>query len=126
MNSIDSLQQKDSAEQTTDTDPTPVCDGGRVDTDADDEGEEDDDSEPEEDDGEDDSSGSDDDDDEDNIRCANLSHTSDGQPIGAAIWLNVDELAAIGINPDRTDAVEVQVTDGNLELTPAHAGGSSQ
>jgi len=116
MNSIDSLQQKDSAEQTTDTDPTPVCDGGRVDTDTAGESE-DDDSEETADDGDsdDDSDGSSDDD-EDDIRRANVSHTADGQPIGAAVWLNANELADLGVNVDAADAVAYRVNDGDLQV----------
>jgi len=118
MNPIDTLQQKDSAEQTTDDGVTTVCDGGRVDTDTDGDSEGDDGEETADDGDSDDSS----DDDEDDIRRANVSHTADGQPIGAAVWINANELAALGINPDRTDAVEIQVADGDLKLTPVHEG----
>lgn len=122
MNPIDTLQQKDSAEQTTDTDATPVCDGGRVDTDTAGESEGDDGGETADDGDNDDDTDDDSDDDEDDIRRANVSHTADGQPIGAALWINADELAALGIDPDRTDAVEIQVADGDLKLTPVHGG----
>lgn len=118
MNSIDTLQQKDSAEQTTDTDATPVCDGGRIDTDTVGKNETDDGRET----GDDGNNEDDSDDNEDDIRRANVNHTAGGQPIGAAVWINADELAALGIDPDRTDAVEIQVADGDLKLTPVHGG----
>lgn len=58
----------------------------------------------------------------DGSRQASVARDQNGDPIGAAIWLNADELAALGIDPGRTDAVDIQVTDGDLELTPAHGG----
>lgn len=58
----------------------------------------------------------------DGSRQASVARDQSGDPIGAAIWINADELAALGIDPDRTDAVDIKVTDGDLELTPAHGG----
>lgn len=38
---------------------------------------------------------------------------------GAAIWLNADELAELGINPDEIDTIEIRIRDGLLRLAPA-------
>lgn len=59
-------------------------------------------------------------------RTARINTDQSGVPIGVAVWLNTEELAALGVDPDRTDAVDVRVADGDLELTPAHAEGSDQ
>jgi hypothetical protein len=62
----------------------------------------------------------------DGSRQASIARKQSGDPIGAAIWISTAELAALGIDPDRTDAVTIEVTDGDLELTPTHAEGSDQ
>lgn len=116
MNPIDTLQQKDSAEQTTDTDATPVCDGGRVDTDTAGENEGDDSGETADDGDSDDDSNDSSDDDEDDLRRANVSHTADGQPIGAAVWINADELADLGVDVDAADAVAYRVEGSDFHV----------
>lgn len=55
-------------------------------------------------------------------RTARINTDQTGAPIGVAVWLNADELAALGVDSGRTDAVDVRVADGDLELTPAHQG----
>jgi len=62
----------------------------------------------------------------DGPRRAKMNRRPDGSALGAAVFLTGDDLEALGIDPDATDAVEVRVTDGDLELTPAHAEGSDQ
>jgi len=57
-------------------------------------------------------------------RTASISRDPSGEARGAAVWLNADELAAIGIDVDDTDAVEVHVVDGDLRLVPAGGDGS--
>jgi hypothetical protein len=59
-------------------------------------------------------------------RTARINTDQSGAPIGVAVWLNADELAALGVDHNRTDAVDVRVTDGDLELTPAHRDGDSR
>jgi len=55
-------------------------------------------------------------------RTASINTDQTGAPIGVAVWVNADELSALGVDPNRTDAVDVRVADGDLELTPAHHG----
>lgn len=55
-------------------------------------------------------------------RTARINTDQSSAPIGVAVWLNADELAALGVDPDRNDAVDVRVADGDLELTPTHQG----
>jgi len=127
MKSIDALQEKRTEGQTTETDKTVVCDGGRVETDADtndgdtggDGGNEA--GDDEDDDGDDDS----DDEDDDGSGCrrqATVNRTGDGQPLGAAVWLNADELAALGVDVDAADAVSYRVEDGDLHVDSVAGG----
>jgi len=37
------------------------------------------------------------------------------------VWLNTTELAAIGVDVNDTDAVEICIVDGDLELVPAES-----
>lgn len=72
-------------------------------------------------DGDDDS----DDEDDDGSGCrrqATVNRAGDGQPLGAAVWLNADELAALGVDVDAADAVAYRVEDGDLHVD-AVAGG---
>jgi len=62
----------------------------------------------------------------DGPRQATVNRRPDGSALGVAVFLTGDDLADLGIDPDATDAVDVQVKDGDLELTPAHAEGSDQ
>ncbi|QIB74756.1 hypothetical protein G3I44_10940 [Halogeometricum borinquense] len=59
-------------------------------------------------------------------RKASINHDPSGDPIGVALWINADELAALGIDATRTDAVKLQVTDGELNLIPVRGEGSEQ
>ena len=115
MKRIDALQEKRTEEQTTETDKTAVCDGGHVETDTDtDDGDTGGDGDDEAGDGEDDDG--DDDSDDDGSGCrrqATVNRAGDGQPLGAAVWLNADELAALGVDIDAADAVAYRVEDGD-------------
>ena len=127
MNPIEDLQEKDSAEQSTETDKTAVCDGGRVETDTDtDDGDTDSGGGDEAGDGEDDDGdGDSDDEDDDGSGCrrqAMVNRTGDGQPLGAAVWLNADELAALGVDVDAADAVAYRVEDGDLQVDSVAGG----
>ena len=128
MKSIDALQEKRTEEQTTETDKTAVCDGGRVETDTNtDDGDTGGDGDDEAGDGEDDDGdGDSDDEDDDGSGCrrqATVNRTGDGQPLGAAVWLNADELTALGVDVDAADAVAYRVEDGDLQIDSV-AGGS--
>lgn len=54
-------------------------------------------------------------------REARVTMDGNGDPIGAAVFLTADELADIGINPERTDAVIVFVEDGEVRIRPKKA-----
>lgn len=56
-------------------------------------------------------------------RTARIARDGSAEPLGAAVWLTADELAAIGIDVDNTDAVEVHVLDGDLQLVPRGGDG---
>ena len=54
-------------------------------------------------------------------RTARLARNGDGDPIGAAVFLTADELADLGVEPERTDAVNVSVEDGKVRLRPTES-----
>ena len=54
-------------------------------------------------------------------RTARLARNGDGDPIGAAVFLTADELADLGVEPERTDAVNVSVEDGEVRLQPTES-----
>lgn len=54
-------------------------------------------------------------------RTASIYRDLSGDPRGAAVWLNTTELAAIGVDVNDTDAVEICIVDGDLELVPAES-----
>lgn len=47
-------------------------------------------------------------------REARLTRDRDGEPVGAAVWLNADELAALGVNIEAGDVVAYRVNNGDL------------
>jgi len=49
-------------------------------------------------------------------RTANISRDASGNPLGAAIWINADELDTIGIKVGNTESIEVSVEDGTLQI----------
>jgi len=55
---------------------------------------------------------------------APLNRDGNGDPVGAAVWLNADELAALGIDVDTADAVAYRVDDGDLHVDTV--GGSDE
>jgi hypothetical protein len=64
--------------------------------------------------------------DADSTRTAKISYDDSGQPIGLAIFLSSAQLVEMGIHPDRTDAVDYCVADGELILTQADEEQSRQ
>ena len=60
----------------------------------------------------------------DATREARLHRDGDGDPTGAAMWLNADELAALGVDVDAADAVMYRVDDGDLHVDTV--GGSDE
>jgi len=57
-------------------------------------------------------------------REARLNRDGNGDPIGAAVWLNADELADLGVDVDTADAVAYRVEDGDLHI--GTVGGSDE
>ena len=55
-------------------------------------------------------------------RTANVTQDSSGNPLGAAIWLNADELDAIGVGIGNAEAVEIFVEDGDLQICSSEEG----
>lgn len=51
-------------------------------------------------------------------RTAEIYKSPSGDAHGAAIWLNSTELTAVGINVKNSDAIKIQVEDGELRLVP--------
>lgn len=58
------------------------------------------------------------------VRTATINTDKSGDPIGIAVWLNVDELIELGVDPDANDSIDVRVNDGEIELIPKQAKGS--
>jgi hypothetical protein len=56
-------------------------------------------------------------------REARISRDGNGDPIGAAVFLTADDIAALGVDPHTADAVTVSVADGEVRLndTPDRA-----
>lgn len=57
-------------------------------------------------------------------RQARLNRDGNGDAVGAAVWLNADELADLGVDVDAADAVAYRVEDGNLHVDTV--GGSNE
>jgi len=57
-------------------------------------------------------------------RTANVSRNPSGEARGAAVWLNASELSEIGIDIDSTEAIEVKIVDGDLNLVSAGGTGN--
>ena len=51
-------------------------------------------------------------------RTATINTDRSGVPIGIAVWLNVDELVELGVDPEVNDVIGVQVTNGEFKLRP--------
>jgi hypothetical protein len=49
-------------------------------------------------------------------REVRVSRGPEGDPIGAAVFLTADELRSLGVEPARTDAVNVSVEDGEVRF----------
>lgn len=43
----------------------------------------------------------------------------EGDPLGAAVWLNADELAALGVNMEVTDSIRFAIIGDHLQIEPA-------
>jgi len=59
-------------------------------------------------------------------RTARLARDSDGDPLGAAVFFDAEDLRALGVHPDATDAnrVSYAVKNGHLVLdADAYEGG---
>ena len=52
-------------------------------------------------------------------RSARVNRSSDGEPIGASIFLTADDLAELGIHPIRSEVVDYRVRDGELRIDAA-------
>lgn len=57
-------------------------------------------------------------------REARLTRDGGGDPVGAAVWLNAEQLAALGVDVDAADAVAYRVEDGDLRVDAV--GGSDE
>jgi hypothetical protein len=60
----------------------------------------------------------------DATREARLNRDGNGDAVGAAVWLNADELADLGVDVDAADAVAYRVEDGDLHVDTV--GGSDE
>lgn len=49
-------------------------------------------------------------------REARLTRDGEGDPIGAAVWLNAEELAALGVDIATADSVTYRVSGGGLHI----------
>lgn len=49
-------------------------------------------------------------------REARLTRDRDGEPAGAAVWLNADDLDALGIDIETADAVAYRVDNGDFRV----------
>lgn len=47
-------------------------------------------------------------------RTATVNHAPDGEPLGAAVFLDAEELAQLGVDPDAVGVVTYWVEDGEL------------
>jgi hypothetical protein len=47
-------------------------------------------------------------------REARLTRDRGGDPLGAAVWLNATELAALGVDTDAADLISYRVSNGEL------------
>jgi hypothetical protein len=122
MNPIESLNEKGSEEQSTPTNSGLVPDGGRVDTNGDSDGDGGDGGDSDggdSGDSDDDGDSEDDDDDSAPLRRTKVNRDADGEPLGAAVWVNADELAALGVDPAVTDQVGYRVENEALHVDPA-------
>lgn len=55
-------------------------------------------------------------------RTANINRDPSGNPLGAAIWINADELDTIGIKVGNTESIEIFVEDGTLQIRSSEQG----
>ena len=51
-------------------------------------------------------------------REARIARDGEGAAIGAAVFFTPDELASLGIDPASTDAVELRIVNGRVNLRP--------
>lgn len=52
------------------------------------------------------------------VASARVNRCRDGTPLGIGIYLSGPDLVRLGIDPSETDAVDVHIRDGRLELVP--------
>ncbi|WP_299237212.1 hypothetical protein [Natronomonas sp.] len=52
----------------------------------------------------------------DGTREARVSHDGDGDPIGAAVFLTPEDLAALGVDTEAVNRVQYTVINGRLHL----------
>lgn len=52
------------------------------------------------------------------LRSARLARNTDGEPLGCGVFLDADDLAELGVDPDATDAnrVAYHVEDGEFRV----------
>lgn len=55
----------------------------------------------------------------DNDRVAKLNRTSGGEVLGASVFLDRDELSALGVDIDGADGLTYAVRDGEFVLAPS-------
>ena len=54
-------------------------------------------------------------------REARIARDANGVAIGVALFFTPGELAAVGVDPARTDVVRLRFVDGEIDLAPAGA-----
>ena len=50
-------------------------------------------------------------------REARVNRTSDGQPLGLALFISARELRSLGIDPEDVDRIAYSVEDGKLQFS---------
>lgn len=53
------------------------------------------------------------------VTTARITRCRDGTPLGTGIFLSGSDLVQLGVDPVETDAVDVRIVDGTIELEPA-------
>ncbi|SFR53428.1 hypothetical protein SAMN04487947_2031 [Halogeometricum rufum] len=54
-------------------------------------------------------------------REARIARDANGVAIGVALFFTPGELAAVGVDPAKTDVVRLRFVDGEIDLIPAEA-----
>jgi len=63
---------------------------------------------------------------EDERAEATVNRNTDGDPLGSSLFLSVEDLVALGIDPDRTREVTYWIEDGELRVAAVASGGSDE